>query len=153
MRRESGINEREHEIDHDPVLFEAEPTEETGDETTAIRALIDLNSIQTILENDWVNATVCRGDYSRSGDGESHSQNRFLPDGPVSPAAPLNELKAIQPKTAWVDQKVDGRQVVTLYWGYTSYIISLDLRKAIYSFGKLPRGLTPRLSRGLPFYA
>lgn len=134
VRREKGIDKHEHEVTREPEQFDVELTDEAGDGSTALRGLIDTDSIRTILENEWVNAVVCRGDYTRGSGGQARSPNQILRHGPMSPFAALNELNANEPKTMWVDQKTDGRQIVTLYWAHTVYDISIDLRQAIYSF-------------------
>jgi hypothetical protein len=132
-RSTRGIDTDEHDVERDPESFEAQTTTEATGDDVALRGTITIDSITTILEKGWINAAVCRGDYSDDPDSSLEYRR-----GPAGRRSILREIADSNPKACWVEQKADGRQIVTLYWPHTSFDISLDLRYAVYSFDNQP---------------
>ena len=91
------------------------------------------DTVETILENGWVDGAVCEGRYT---DDYRRDAARDFGKGCVSSKAVLDEMAQTPPKRCWVKLKDDGRQVLVVYWSFQSYAVSLDTRQVRFDFGE-----------------
>ena len=88
------------------------------------------DTVEKILENGWINGAVCTGRYT--DDYKRDAANDFQ-RGSVSAVHILEKMDRSNPK-CWVEQVEDGRQIITIYWSFQTFKISLDLRNVLYRF-------------------
>jgi len=91
------------------------------------------DTVETILENGWVDGAVCEGRYT---DDYRRDAAQDFRKGRVSSEAVLDEMAQTPPKRCWVKLKDDGRQVLVVYWSFQSYAVSLDTRQVRFDFGE-----------------
>lgn len=90
------------------------------------------DTVEKILENEWVDGAVCEGRYT---DDYKRDAARDFGKGSVSPAAVLESMEQVAPKRCWVKLKDNGRQVLVVYWSFQSYALELDTRQVRFDFG------------------
>jgi len=88
------------------------------------------DTVEKILENGWINGAVCTGRYT---DDYGYDYATDFGRGSVSAEHILKKMDRSNPK-CWVEQVEDGRQIVTVYWSFQTFKISLDLRNVLFRF-------------------
>jgi hypothetical protein len=117
--------------DADPKEYTAIDPHEAASTRARKKGTARTDTVERILQNGWIDGAVCGGRYT---DDYKRDEARNYDKGPVTAQAVLDAMDRVSPKRCWVEERNDGRQVVTVYWDFQSYEISLDLRSVMFTF-------------------
>lgn len=128
-----ATNQTATEAEIDPKTYTAmNPKDRTESANNRVfRGTARRDTVAKILENGWINGAVCDGRYT---DDYKRDAATNFGRGSVSAEHILEKMDITNPSNCWVDQLEDGRQVITIYWSFMSFKVSLDLRNVMFTF-------------------
>lgn len=89
------------------------------------------DTTKKILRNGWIETAECDGQYT---DDYKRDEARNYGKGPRTADAILEACDRVDPSNCWVKEYEDGRQEITLWWGFQSYTVELDQDAVTFEF-------------------